>query len=188
MYPKPKLSWTVYKAYLNNDWAYIFDYLLGKDLPISEAQQRGIKIHKEIEERGLADCPSLSKLPNISTGRYEEVVLKEFPTHFIVGKIDCLTNTDVLDWKTGGMSGYEAQLQLYMYLAEKNNAYLVSVNDEREVGRVYQYRAWRDIEEYWSVRFDQFVLDIDSHLEEMFMYSTEGFYSYDVLNAQARLH
>lgn len=174
LYPKPKLSWTVYKAYLNHDWLYVFDYLLGNDLPISEPQQKGIDIHRDIEVKGLAETSNLSKLPPLTGAEYEKVVLKDYPDFYIIGKVDCLTDSCLLDWKTGGMSGYEAQLQLYMYLTKKDMGYLVSVNQDREVGKVYQYEAWDDGELYWDSRFEQMYLDLEEKIEEMAAYSRTG--------------
>lgn len=174
LYPKPKLSWTVYKAYLNNDWTYVFDYLLGKELPITGPQQRGIDIHKDIEVNGLATTKNLSKIPSLEKGKFEEVVHKYYEPFYIIGKIDCLLDDCLLDWKTGGMSGYEAQLQLYMYLCKRKMGYLVSVNDAREVGRVYQYEAWEDGELYWDNRFEQMYLDIEQRIDELDMYARSG--------------
>ena len=60
---------------------------------------------------------------------YEQKIEKEYDTYKIVCIPDCYGDGIVIDWKTGGTSGYEKQLQLYMWALgeEYRKGYIVGV-------------------------------------------------------------
>ena len=52
IYPKLRLSWSLYKLWVSKDWIQVWNYLIGNEEVETEKQQLGSKVHDFIETTG----------------------------------------------------------------------------------------------------------------------------------------
>ena len=90
--PKIRVSYSLYKAWVNNNWGEIFDYLTETSHFKSNAVVKGKQVHEWLEKNGLPD--KLQK---------------------IVNEID---GYKIIDYKTGNLNGYASQVNCYAWLSK----------------------------------------------------------------------
>lgn len=168
IYPKLRLSWSLYQKFARKDIIGIFDYLTDKKRETNEACSEGTRIHTKIELEGIKNIRGIEKLIDISQDYFlESKVILERKDYLIVCKPDLYNDEVVIDWKTGGTNGYEQQLQLYMWAIDCKIGYLVPIG-EREglyVKRgVKEYRRSRYAGD-WEYKFEDMANDIQTWIK-----------------------
>jgi hypothetical protein len=89
LFPKLRVSHSLYRYWYGNRWDDIWTYLLRLPVISTRAQEVGKRVHSYLETHGIP--PSLER------------------------RIERLDGEIILDYKTGSMSGYEKQLQSYFF-------------------------------------------------------------------------
>lgn len=132
VYPVLRISYSLYKYWIVNNWYEVWNYLAGFQYYKSAPMTLGSEVHEWIEKNGVPEW-----LDSMVDG--EEVLIEdklvlgidiENPNkkltdfekkldYAISGIPDVRTNNYIVDWKVGGISGYEKQLNLYSWLAKK---------------------------------------------------------------------
>lgn len=168
LYPKLRLSWSLYQKFVQKDTIGIFNYLLDIEAPKSLAASEGSRIHKKIELEGIKNVLGLEKLIDVGKEyRIESKIVVERNDYLIVCQPDLYCEDFVIDWKTGGTSGYEGQLQLYMWAIGERclNAYIVPIKEidgKIVVQRgIKQYQRNEKTVNDWGYRFDDMANDIN---------------------------
>ena len=175
MYPKLRLSWSLYQKFMHKDIMGIFDYLTEKPRESSQVMSEGSRIHKRIELEGIGKVAGLEKLIDVSAPyQVESKIVLERDKYQIVCQPDLYNAELVLDWKTGITSGYEQQLQLYMWAigAKCLNGYLVPIREKDGIVVVkrgikqYQRSKWA---QDWEYKFEDMANDIQTMLRGGFL-------------------
>jgi len=190
LYPRIRLSWSLYKNWARGDYINVWKYLLGMETVKSDALQKGKVVHQYIEETNI---PSKVKYilgdsfinNDISQEKKIEVNMNGY---VVVGVIDLLISDYVVDWKTGSLNGYASQLKLYSWLVKKalgrkiNHGLLVQIipewNTENwseeskvksiEVGRTSLYVINQELD-VWGIRFEAMYDDILFNINEGYL-------------------
>ena len=172
LYPKLRLSWSLYQRFIRKDIRGIFDYLTGNYGERSDACNRGYQIHSRIELEGIKNVQGLEKLIDMSLDyKIEGKVILERNEYLIVCKPDLYCEEFVIDWKTGCTTGYEQQLQLYMWAIGKKclDGFIVPIGEEDQelyVKRgIKQYKRSRYAED-WEYRFSDMANDIETWIKK----------------------
>lgn len=174
LYPKIRLSWSLYQKFMRKDMIGIFDYLTDKrrEGEISQAMAEGSRIHTRIQKEGIRDIVGIEKLLNTALEyKYETKITLEREGYQIICVPDLHLDHFVLDWKTGGTQGYEQQLQLYMWAIgdECQTGYLVPIKEQDGIIKVR-----RGIKEFkrskyapdWEDKFYDMNNDINKWIKE----------------------
>lgn len=160
IYPKLRLSPSLYKVWIKNDWAGVWAYLTRTERRSNKAMNTGRLGHSYMELNPPAE---LVKIVGEGEGSNEQKIVADRGAYYIVGQLDRLVNDYVIDYKFGGRNGYEDQLQLYMDLADKKRALLVQCapiwDGPNVVGakilHVHEYRRNKKRIEYLRLAFDE---------------------------------
>lgn len=182
LYPKLRLSWSLYLLYTRNDWDGIWSYLTGIYRPATEKQNTGTLVHEWIKKRGYKSILGIERivpvvgLEGVKRVFQERKLIKELEDCNIVSVPDLHTSKLVVDWKTGKMTGYEQQMQLYMWMIgeECKSAFLVQakpiVRNEKlikvQAGKVFQYERAKDVH-LWEERFVTMAQEIKGDLKKL---------------------
>jgi len=183
LYPKLRLSWSLYKLWVKKDWRAVWDYLIGAHQQGNDDQVEGSRIHKWIEDHGWQSVDGIAKYLPHKKYKQEKVIEIDKGDYIIVARPDLYNKYLVIDWKTGRSSGYEQQLQLYMWaigekcntgmLAEIKTSYAKGEMGGKIVGvnliRVKQYEKSKYASD-WEYRFDEMYSDISNHLKYLNRY------------------
>ena len=179
IYPKLRLSWSLYKAWVKKDWQEVWSYLTGQQQSKSEYQIKGTTVHKWIEDNGWKKINGISKYLKQKSYKQEKIIEKERDHYIIVSRPDLYNNKVVVDWKTGKSSGYEQQLQLYMWvigekcvtglLAEVKAKWKDEKIEEVDLYRVKQYEKSVYACD-WEMRMDEMANDIELHIKYLDRY------------------
>lgn len=117
IFPKLKLSYTLYKLWLRKDYSAIWNYLTGLgEAYTSTAMDNGKDVHKYLEEHSI--LPAVRELIG-KTKKYKKEwkIEKEMDLYKLVGILDLSTPKIIIDYKSGkSQSGYDRQLSFYAYL------------------------------------------------------------------------
>ena len=153
-------------------WAYIkLEKLSGKK---SDAMQKGVLIHEEIEA-GLQTGKKTSRVVwakkilekyQITNFKIEQKLEKQIDDITLVGVADIISDSTILDWKTGKKPQAEdtktiAQLHLYGYLSDSQPETLVGAYTEHD----WTYSTYYD-PEYAKQVIDQ-LLDGASQAQQL---------------------
>ncbi len=185
IYPKLRLSWSLYLLYARNDWGGIWGYLTDQYKPATDKQNMGSMAHEWIKKKGYKKIIGIERivpiigLVDVKRVSQEKKIIKELEDCSIVSVPDLNTKRVVVDWKTGKMTGYEQQMQLYMWMIGEQceDAFLVGVkpilNDSKlesvQVGKVFQYKRNKDVD-LWGERFITMAQDIKGNLRKLDKY------------------
>ncbi|MEB3189037.1 MAG: hypothetical protein VKL42_01675 [Snowella sp.] len=187
IFPEIRVSWSLYKLYAQKNWPEIWDYLIGAPQESTMQQSLGNLTHEWIEKNGWDAIQGLERLGLSSLkGLEQEVKLEKRPAikngqrYVIVGKPDLFNDDLVIDWKSGKMTGYEQQLQLYMWmLGEKcKDGFIVKVEPvlengiikEVRAGKIFQYARRKDSGTIWINRMETLASDIYRNLNQLDKY------------------
>ncbi len=182
LYPRLRLSWSLYLLYTRNNWDGIWAYLTGQQRAATDKQSMGTLVHEWIKDNGYRKILGVERiLPVIGLEKRKRVyqerkLTRELDDCDIVAVPDLNTKTLVVDWKTGKMTGYEQQMQLYMWMLgeECRDAFLVGISpilkDGKlravQAGRVFQYKRAPDVE-LWEDRFITMAQDIKRNIRKL---------------------
>lgn len=133
IYPVPRLSYSLYKYWIVNNWYEVWNYLAGYQYYKSAPMTLGSEVHDWIKEHGVPewlaemvdneklhieqkmtwgidiDNPSKVLRPEEKEIGYCVVTIPDVRSEF----------TYIVDWKAGGISGYEKQLSQYSWIGQK---------------------------------------------------------------------
>jgi hypothetical protein len=135
LFPKIRLSWSAYRSWKKGDIDSLKNYYLEVKEEPNEYMIRGSRIHKQMEFLGIPEeVKKLSKSEKFETEKYFEIEVGE---SLLVGYIDVLGEDIIVDYKTGGMSGYTDQMNLYNWaMGGKREMYLVKIGDDLKVKKI----------------------------------------------------
>ncbi len=131
IYPKLRVSWTLFKLWITHDWVGIWEYLTMTGLR-RQVAELGIKGHKYLQNNGVGEVEGIEKFIFEKELEYEKKLHLERDGYVIVMKIDLLSKDTVYDYKFGGTGGYEQQLQSYMWGSNRNIAALLPIEWDGE--------------------------------------------------------
>jgi hypothetical protein len=175
IYPKLRLSWSLYQKFVHKDLMGVFDYLTDKQYERTGAILRGTDIHKKIELEGIKKVAGLEKLIDVSLDyKVEDKIVLEREKYQIVCQPDLYNEELVIDWKSGLTGGYEQQLQLYMWaIGEKClTGYLVPVGENEKgvfVKRGVKQYARSKYASDWEYKFDTIAQEITGLIQKGFL-------------------
>ncbi|HLT42291.1 MAG TPA: hypothetical protein VKZ95_06260 [Sphingobacteriaceae bacterium] len=133
IYPVPRLSYSLYKYWIKNDWYEVWNYLAGFQYYKSSAMTLGSEGHEWIQKNGVPkwlaemvdnekvhieekltwgidiDNPSKVLRDEEKELEYCVVIIPDVRSEF----------TYIVDWKFGGIAGYEKQLSQYSWIGKK---------------------------------------------------------------------
>jgi len=133
IYPVPRLSWSLYKYWIQNNWYEVWNYLAGFQYYKSDPMELGSQGHKWLEEHGIPNW-MLDMVDNEKVHIEQKLtwgididnpskVLKEEEKKLdwsFVGIPDVRSEfTYILDYKFGGISGYEKELSMFTWVSRK---------------------------------------------------------------------
>jgi len=189
IYPKLRLSWTLYLLYIRRDWVGIWNYLIGSYSPGTKSQNIGIETHEWIKKKGYKKILGIDRLLPIfelkesTPVKQEKKIIKDYDYYSIVSIPDLYTEKIVVDWKSGKMNGYEQQMQLYMWMIGKDceNGFLVATKPiykgdklkTVQAGKVFQYRR-SEKSDIWENVFETIAQDIINNLKNFDKYLAES--------------
>ncbi len=111
IYPKLRISWSLYKAWVRGDYLRVWQYLTETEHYKTAAMTKGKQTHEYIEDKGL---------PNK------------------VQKIISDKESWIIDYKTGSLSGYEKQLNFYCWLVKnKLEQYEDTLKKKKKLHEIY---------------------------------------------------
>jgi hypothetical protein len=173
LYPKIRISWSLYKLWISNNWIGVWDYLTDAHIASTEAQDTGSEIHKRIADSGIKLVKGIEKyVVDSDTVLYEHKVILDRGQYEIVGQIDCVVPDShlVIDWKSGKLNGYEKQLQFYMWLMGEDYTHglLAKVLDKEGViklGKTMMYERSKFCDD-WEMMMDTIYQSICYQIEK----------------------
>lgn len=177
IYPKIRSSWTLYKLWVRKDWIAIWQYLTETKLIGTKKQVDGQTIHIWIEDNGWQSVNGIARYLPSKNYKQEKVIEIERDNYIIVARPDLYNSKLVLDWKSGKSSGYEQQLQLYMWvIGEKcTRGLLAEIKKEGDpiksvsLVRVKEYERSKYASD-WEYRLEEMINDILNHLKYLNRY------------------
>ena len=172
LYPKFRLSWSLYQKYVRKDIMGCLNYLLSMP-DFQPNAERGHRIHEKIELEGFKNVRGIEDLIDMSKDyKIESKVELERDKYIIVCKPDLYSEDFVLDWKTGHTNGYEQQLQLYMWAIGDScrTGYIIPIDEDLE-GKLTIRHGTRQYQRSkyagdWEQRFDFLAGEVQSWIND----------------------
>lgn len=188
IYPKPRLSYSLWRYWIKNDWVNVWAYLCDFGGPGNPKQQTGKRVHECIEKNG-APKELIKKIPSLEYEVVRDIETKleiEAKDYFVVGKPDefflyrthgaKFNDLVIIDYKHGAVKGYEKQLNLYAWLIQQTfrsefasmTGYIIEIKSkwnngeiaELSIGRTKQYQLQQKWMNEWELIFEEMVQSI----------------------------
>lgn len=133
VYPVPRLSYSLYKYWIKNNWYEVWNYLANFQYYKSTPMTMGSELHDWIKDNGcpewlheMVDNEKIHVEQKLTFGididNPEKVLTEDEKKlgYCVVIVPDIRTEfTYIVDWKFGGISGYEKQLSQYSWISRK---------------------------------------------------------------------
>lgn len=125
LYPKIRIAYTLYTAYVRKDWDSIAAYLTETGIYQSDAMRLGITVHDFMEQQEV--MPKIMRTVNRWSDKrepvYKEIKIELDQENFmLVAKPDLLVGEFIVEYKTGNtkLENYKRQLEFYKYVLAKS--------------------------------------------------------------------
>jgi hypothetical protein len=125
LYPKIRIAYTLYTAYVRKDWDAVAAYLTEMGMFRSDAMETGIVVHDFLEQNEVQ--PKILRTINRWSEKrepvYKEIKIElDQDNYMLVAKPDLLIGEFIVEYKTGTtkLEYYKRQLEFYKYVLAKS--------------------------------------------------------------------